>query len=307
MSNSEIKYVRNIAKNKINIDNNYIDNETKWLYNNKNGKSYFALYSTTDLDDPTILYACKGDRARREYSNFLNIYERVGELLYDNEETRPIDRILSSIESEQGNNSIHNGGSKSRRSNIGNAGLYNQNQRNGFSKAFINCLENIAEIHERRGDRGVKYSDLVTYDDNGNIIPLSERFNEKKEDIRYSSRGGEYSKALTSDEWKKYNNAMTSGIDAGLRINDHSMLVECEKGDYSYKLVIYDNTFEENPIKAIYAISRSNEPTTNNNFDEKLIAEYITTSEDKEYDNKQVLERLLKAVSKNVGRVIEIS
>lgn len=55
---------------------------------------------------------------------------------------------------------------------------------------------------------------------------------------------------------------------------------------------------------AIYAISRSNEPTTNNNFDEKLIAEYITTLEDKEYDNKQVLERLLKAVSKNVGRVL---
>lgn len=33
-----------------------------------------------------------------------------------------------------------------------------------------------------------KSSDPVTYDDNGNVIPLSERFNEEKEDIRYSDR-----------------------------------------------------------------------------------------------------------------------
>ena len=34
----------------------------------------------------------------------------------------------------------------------------------------------------------VKSADLVTYDDDGNIIPLSERFNEQNEDIRYSER-----------------------------------------------------------------------------------------------------------------------
>ena len=32
---------------------------------------------------------------------------------------------------------------------------------------------------------GIKSADPVTYDDNGNVIPLSERFNPKKEDIRY--------------------------------------------------------------------------------------------------------------------------
>lgn len=34
----------------------------------------------------------------------------------------------------------------------------------------------------------IKSADLVTYDDSGNIIPLSERFNEGNEDIRYSER-----------------------------------------------------------------------------------------------------------------------
>lgn len=34
----------------------------------------------------------------------------------------------------------------------------------------------------------IKSADPVTYDDNGNVIPLSERFNEKKTDIRYSKK-----------------------------------------------------------------------------------------------------------------------
>ncbi len=33
----------------------------------------------------------------------------------------------------------------------------------------------------------IKKADAVTYDDKGNIIPLSERFNPKNDDIRYSS------------------------------------------------------------------------------------------------------------------------
>lgn len=35
----------------------------------------------------------------------------------------------------------------------------------------------------------IKSADLVTYDDSGNIIPLSERFNSGNEDIRYSRKG----------------------------------------------------------------------------------------------------------------------
>lgn len=35
----------------------------------------------------------------------------------------------------------------------------------------------------------IKSADPVTYDDNGNVIPLSERFNPEKEDIRYSAAG----------------------------------------------------------------------------------------------------------------------
>lgn len=37
----------------------------------------------------------------------------------------------------------------------------------------------------------IKSADPVTYDDNGNVIPLSERFNENENDIRYSEKGSD--------------------------------------------------------------------------------------------------------------------
>lgn len=40
-----------------------------------------------------------------------------------------------------------------------------------------------------RKSNQVKSADTVTYDDSGNVIPLSQRFNTDAEDIRYSSRG----------------------------------------------------------------------------------------------------------------------
>ena len=42
----------------------------------------------------------------------------------------------------------------------------------------------------------IKSGDPVTYDDNGNVIPLSERFNSENEDIRYSQRNANISEAI---------------------------------------------------------------------------------------------------------------
>lgn len=42
-----------------------------------------------------------------------------------------------------------------------------------------------------RDSAQIKSSDVVTYDDSGNIIPLSERFNQQNDDIRFSVNDGE--------------------------------------------------------------------------------------------------------------------
>ena len=67
MSKTDLQRVRNIAKHEVNNDKNYIDNITKWLYNDRGKKTYFALYSTEHIENPTILYACNNTQAIREH------------------------------------------------------------------------------------------------------------------------------------------------------------------------------------------------------------------------------------------------
>ena len=51
----------------------------------------------------------------------------------------------------------------------------------------------------------IKSADPVTYDDNGNVIPLSERFNPKKEDIRYALSQEDIDNALSNFRLTKDN------------------------------------------------------------------------------------------------------
>lgn len=82
----------------------------------------------------------------------------------------------------------------------------------------------------------IKLTDAVTYDDNGNIIPLSERFNPRKEDIRYSVKSAPvfYSNAenavrnikqekATPEQWLKMiekNGGLKAGEDKWLGLSD---------------------------------------------------------------------------------------
>lgn len=133
-------------------------------------------------------------------------------------------------------------------------------------------------------------------------LPLNDNdYSANVSQIMFSQR--DFKNALSSAEWKKYNYAMISKVDAGLRITDHSILVECEDGDYSYKLVVYDNESEENNIAAIYGIGENLYNDDISNFDQKIIGEFITELEDRKYDNKKVLKKLLRNHSEVFGYV----
>ncbi len=118
---------------------------------------------------------------------------------------------------------------------------------------------------------------------------------------RYAKQGGEWSEALTGAEWAKYNNAITSGVDTGLRISDNSILVECEEGNiYDYKFIIYDNSFEDNPIKSIYAIGNLDY----NINDLRTIAEYINGVEERRYAKQEMLKEVLRRNAEKFGYVL---
>lgn len=110
--------------------------------------------------------------------------------------------------------------------------------------------------------------------------------------------------ALTSGEWKKYNNAMATGIDAGIRISDTAMLIEGEKGDFNYKLVFYDNTYADYPITAVYGIGDSGYRQDVTNFDAKHISDVINALEEENYADKKVIKRVLRGLSESYKIVL---
>lgn len=86
----------------------------------------------------------------------------------------------------------------------------------------------------------IKSADPVTYDDNGNIIPLSERFNEQNDDIRYSIR-----RDIVDDNGNHY------GKGVYLDSNFYEELDEKEK-------VNLLRDFVENMVGSKYTITLSN-------------------------------------------------
>lgn len=76
---------------------------------------------------------------------------------------------------------------------------------NGGRNVEANDLAGYGNVGIFFNAEAVKSADPIVYDDNGEIIPPSERFNKKSNDIRFSMAelDAEYEKAVASGNWKK--------------------------------------------------------------------------------------------------------
>lgn len=115
-----------------------------------------------------------------------------------------------------------------------------------------------------------------------------------------------FKNALTSSEWKKYNNAMTTGIDAGIRISDNSILVECENNSqWQYKYVIYDDYSDRNEISDVFAIGKiDNNVEDDVGFQCNEITVYINDVKELGYDNKSYFKKILRTRLKGTSYIL---
>lgn len=170
MNQSEKRYIRSVAKNQANKTDNYLDSITKWLYYEKNGNSYFALYSTDDTEpEPTILYACKGKRAQFECNYLLDYFEKE---IKNGKSYDAKSRITGGV--FLGNKNASNFGTSDNDLDLGrgrsgrDAETYPKNSRRKPSKALRNCIENLAEIQSRGkstrlNDKGSMFQERDSY------------------------------------------------------------------------------------------------------------------------------------------------
>lgn len=79
----------------------------------------------------------------------------------------------------------------------------------------------------------IKSADLVTYDHNGNIIPLSERFNEVNKDIRYQDRDSA-GRELTPEQVEFYKDSKVRDENGNLLVCYHGTDVEFDTFDADF-------------------------------------------------------------------------
>ena len=151
MTKSEIAEVKAIAKSEAKKTDNYLGIGAKWLYNKEKGNEFFALYSDIDAEAPTVLYACKDNKATLHNSILMDAL-KIKEDSYEsiNIDAGTVDEVLSSIEDVVSGKHQYSGSVMGTGSNNGNASIHSRNKRIRLDKAFINCLRNIEKVQRIR-------------------------------------------------------------------------------------------------------------------------------------------------------------
>ena len=113
-------------------------------------------------------------------------------------------------------------------------GVIDENFSEAYAKLFevspeYRTSEKFAQYMVRNSNQ-IKSAEPVTYDDAGNVIPLSERFNPENEDIRFSARTDEQREKLFADAKARF--GLTNNFKvAGYMLPDGSLLDFSEAND----------------------------------------------------------------------------
>ncbi len=170
MSDTEVSYIERIAKHEVESTENYIDAGNKWLYNDRKRQPYFALYSTAHIDNPTVMYASKGNQAIKDYKWLMDFVAEMEmtENGRDDLRRKTINEVLASFGYALDEGSLHSGKPDTQRNNR-NVGVHRRASGIRPSEALLNCIRNIGEKQER--GNGVKqYSDRDPEASNRSIL-----------------------------------------------------------------------------------------------------------------------------------------
>ena len=145
LNKNEWSLLNRALDNELATSDNYIDNETKWLYKNSKGTKVFAIYGIGDGTDATVLYAVGGERA----SEAIIAFDREGENFAQYNGEKPsewVERIWRKSEEQSDNN-----GNDVRRARDGrDGGLYDRtSQRNGRTTASESVRDSKPRVKEK--------------------------------------------------------------------------------------------------------------------------------------------------------------
>lgn len=158
-----------------------------------------------------------------------------------------------------------------------------------------------------------KSADPVTYDEDGNVIPLSERFNQENDDIRYSTEGrglsdAEQGKALgvkTSSEVDSNNRQLSEAQqeyfkNSKIRDSKGRLLPMYHGTDASFTVFNFDRGGEHGNAEG-FGIYLTNDKATAESYGGRIIESYADITRPARSDKKTItfseMKKLVKAAS----------
>lgn len=155
LSRSDLIELMDEIRYDIRSSKNAITDEANWLFTDIGGKSVFAIYSTDDYKNPTLLYESKLKRANLERDILMDLLE-------DEKYGKSINGKPSFAQGvSEGNWMRHVNGGQNNLGNMGrgrnnrNAGVLQGQSRSYGSRAFRNVIENLFKIQRENRRDGV--------------------------------------------------------------------------------------------------------------------------------------------------------
>ena len=149
LSNAELEVLNRKIRHDIKTSTNEVTDTANWMFTSINGKDVFAIYSTTDESNPTLLYESKDNRAKQERDLLIDILEVGTNGESFNGQSSFANRV-SEGDWLQNEYSVagRSDGVLRRKGSVGNASVLQGESSTYGSAAFRNVIENLFEIQD---------------------------------------------------------------------------------------------------------------------------------------------------------------
>ncbi len=257
-------------KTDIRTSENSLTDKANWLFTDIEGMPVFAIYSTENVDNPTLLYESKGAKAEREKTYLINFMEELKN--GENSDIKSSAFVAVSIGSwmQQGASNQNSVRGLGRGRSNSNAGVLPGQSKGKPSRAFINVLENLTTGERGRGRINNKVEEAVDAGDASTASSASsgksKQYSMKKsvavaepkteaksgnvgiENTAGENMGGVRRYSLKSDARQNVEKAITQkGYNGEIELTTGSPpILTSQKGTKNYPLVMNASHIREN-------------------------------------------------------------
>ncbi len=159
LSRSQLSKLNETIKRAAKTSTQSVTDTANWMFTTIGNTKIFAIYSTENATDPTLLYEAKGKQGEFEKDYLLNILEVIDNGTSDDGKSNFISRVLDGGRLQTGYSVQNSNGALGRGQNSGNVAVLQGKSKRKPSGAFKSVIENLFQIqNELDSSNDTKYS-----------------------------------------------------------------------------------------------------------------------------------------------------